>query len=77
MPNITRKYARSNEIKELTTGDVNLVMAWLVPAPVRNAPVPVEQEVFSRPSLIQSANLRKNNFIESIKNLVCRGVVTE
>jgi hypothetical protein len=29
----------TNEIKELTTGDVNLVIAWLVPAPVRNSPV--------------------------------------
>ncbi|MGB7954355.1 MAG: hypothetical protein WCF23_10260, partial [Candidatus Nitrosopolaris sp.] len=70
-------------IKELTTGDVNLVMAWLVPAPVRNAlsktnkSIPIEQEVFSRLILVQSANLRKNNIIKSIKNLVCRGVVTE
>jgi len=41
MPNIARNtlVSTTNEIKELTTGDVNLVIAWLVPAPVRNAPV--------------------------------------
>jgi hypothetical protein len=41
MPNIARNtlVSTTNEIKELTTGDVNLVIAWLVPAPVRNATV--------------------------------------
>jgi len=26
------------EIKELTSGEVDLAIAWLIPAPIRNAP---------------------------------------
>jgi hypothetical protein len=40
MPNIVKKtlVSTTKEIKELTGGVVNLVIAWLVAAPVRNAP---------------------------------------
>jgi hypothetical protein len=40
MPNIARNTLNSatNEIKELISGEMNLDIAWLVPALVRNAP---------------------------------------
>jgi hypothetical protein len=41
MPNIERNtlVSTTKEIKELTSGDVNLAIAWLVPALMRNAPI--------------------------------------
>ena len=40
MPNIAKNtlVSATNEIRELTRGNVNVAIAWLIPAPVRIAP---------------------------------------
>jgi hypothetical protein len=41
MPNIARNtlVSTTKEINELISGEVNFAIAWLVPAPIRNAPI--------------------------------------